>query len=172
MLALHCSTVLAAELTEAMVLVGSPSDYANRIAKQADLATGKIFSCYCSKQRPVPLALLYSCFADFCSRMSSTASPTTRDILFTTELCQTMQGFASVVKHRALLFGKLFREYLQGILSSTVHLKHQLRGQSIVDIRLQANWPAKYKFRQLSSANQFMAFEHLSSICHYEGLVL
>lgn len=104
MLALHCSTVLAAELTEAMVLIESPSDYANQIAKQADLATGKISNCYCSKQRPIPLALLYPCFADFCSRMSSTASPMTRDTLFTTELCQAMQGFASVVKHRALSF--------------------------------------------------------------------
>ncbi len=35
-----------AELTEAMVLIGSPSDYANQIAKQADLATGKVFNCY------------------------------------------------------------------------------------------------------------------------------
>ncbi len=61
-----------------------------------------------------------------------------RDILFTTELCQTMQGFASVEKHRELSFGKLFRQYLQGTLSPTVHLKHQMRGQSILDIRLQA----------------------------------
>ncbi len=121
-----------------MVLIGSPSDYANQIAKQADLATGKVFSCYRSKHRPIPLALLYPCFADFCLRTSSTASPMTRDILFTTELCQAMQGFASVQKHRELSFGKLFREYLQGILSPTVHLKHQMRGQSIVDIRLQA----------------------------------
>jgi len=121
-----------------MVLIGSPSDYANQIAKQADLATGKVFNCYRPKQRPIPLALLYPFFADFCSRMSSTASPMTRDILFTTELCQTMQGFASVEKHRELSFGKLFRQYLQGILSPTVHLKHQMRGQSIVDIRLQA----------------------------------
>ena len=129
---------LAAELTDAMVLVGSPSDYANEIAKQADLATGKVFNCYRSQQRPLPLALVYPFFAEFCLRMSSTASLTTRDVLFTTELCQTMQGFADREKHREASFGKLFREYLQGILSPTVHLKHQKRGQSIIDIRLQA----------------------------------
>ena len=130
------------------MLVGSPSDYANQIDKQADLATGKVFNCYRSKQWSIPLALLYPFFADFCSRTSNTSGLMTRDILFTTELCQTMKDFAShgshvgiIWDHRELSFGKLFREYLQGMLSDeepTVHLKHQMRGQSIIDIRLQA----------------------------------
>ncbi|KAL3155473.1 hypothetical protein ABBQ38_011028 [Trebouxia sp. C0009 RCD-2024] len=125
-------------LTDAMMLIGSPSYYANQIVKQADLATGKVFNCYRSEQRPVPLALCYPFFADFCSRMSSTASLMTRDLLFIKDLCQAMQGFASAEKQRELSFGKLFRQYLQGMLSPTVELKHQTRGQSIVDIRLQA----------------------------------
>ena len=70
--------------------------------------------------------------------MSNTASLNKRDILFTIELYQAMQGFALKEKHREASFGKLFREYLKGSLSSSVNLRHQMTGKNIVDIRLQA----------------------------------
>lgn len=70
--------------------------------------------------------------------MSKTASLNTRDILFTVELCQAMQGFTLKEKHREVSFGKLFREYWKGTLSSTLKLRYQMTGKSIVNIRLQA----------------------------------
>lgn len=143
-----------------MLLNGAPSEYANQIAKQAKLATGTVFNCYRSTQRPLPLALLYPFFADFNLKVASTASLNTRDILFTTDLCRAMQDFASLEKNREKCFGDLFEEYLHGTLSDTVELQRQTRGKSILDIRLQATVD-----QGCSSADSIVPHEHLYRNC-------
>jgi len=128
---------LIAELDIAVGLVGLPSNYAKDIERQAELANGTVFKCYRSGQRPVPLALLYPEFDDFCLRCASPACMTVRDSLFCVELCQKMQPFVSKEIKRERAFGTLFREYLQGQLSSNINMTHQTRGKSIINIQLQ-----------------------------------
>ncbi|KAL3158975.1 hypothetical protein ABBQ32_011373 [Trebouxia sp. C0010 RCD-2024] len=125
------------KLNIAVGLVGPPSNYAKDVERQAELANGTVFNCYRSGQRPVPLALMYPEFDDFCLRCASTACMTVRDSLFCLELCQKMQHFVSKEIKRELAFGSLFREYLQGQLSSNFSMTHQTRGKSIIDVQLQ-----------------------------------
>ncbi|KAL3147719.1 hypothetical protein ABBQ32_002462 [Trebouxia sp. C0010 RCD-2024] len=123
-------------LADAMSRIDTPSSYAKSIERQAELATGKVFNCYRSSQRPIPLALLYPFFDTFFWNASDTADLQQRDTLFTLELCQKMQGFVGKESRRELDFGTLFRDYLQGILPAT-KIKHQIKGKSIIDIQLQ-----------------------------------
>lgn len=125
-----------AGLADAMSRIDTPSSYAKSIERQAELATGKVFNCYRSSQRPIPLALLYPFFDTFFWNASDTADLQQRDTLFTLELCQKMQGFVGKESRRELDFGTLFRDYLQGILPAT-KIKHQIKGKSIIDIQLQ-----------------------------------
>lgn len=134
---------MTAELDAAMGRVGLPSNYAKDIEKQADLANGTVFNCYRSSRRPIPLALLYPEFDEFCLRCASPASISIRDSLFCLELCQEMQRFVSKEIKRERTFGMLFREYLQGQLSSDMAITHQTRGKSIVDIQLQVKVGSK-----------------------------
>ena len=131
------NATLIAELDIAVGLVGLPSNYAKDIERQAELANGTVFNCYRSGQRPVPLALMYPEFDEFCLRCASPACVTVRDSLFCLELCQKMQHFVSKEIKRERAFGSLFREYLQGQLSSNFSMTHQTRGKSIIDIQLQ-----------------------------------
>ena len=57
--------------------------------------------------------------------------------MFTLESCHEMQCFAYKEVKRELAFGKLVLEYLTGHLSAELTLTHQIRGESIIDIRLQ-----------------------------------
>ena len=136
-IALQPKTNMIAELDAAMGRVGLPSNYAKDIEKQAELANGTVFNCYRSSQRPIPLALLYPEFDEFCLRCASPAGISVRDSLFCLELCQEMQHFVSKEIKRERTFGTLFREYLQGQLSSDMAFTHQTRGKSIIDIQLQ-----------------------------------
>lgn len=86
---------MTAELDVAMGRVGLPSNYAKDIEKQAELANGTVFNCYRSSQRPIPLALLYPEFDEFCLRCATSAGISVRDSLFCLELCQEMQRFVS-----------------------------------------------------------------------------
>ena len=131
------TATLIAELDIAMGLVGLPSNYAKDMKRQAELANGTVFNCYRSGQWPVPLALLYPEFDDFCLRCASPACMTVRDGMFCAELCQKMQHFSSREMKRELAFGTLFREYLQGQLPSDISMTHQTRGKNIFDIQLQ-----------------------------------
>ena len=119
-----------------MLRIDTPSSYAKSIQRQGELATGKVFNCYRSSQRPIPLALLYPFFDTFCWNASDTTNLQQMEILFTLELCQKMQGFVGKESCRELDFGTLIRDYLQGILPAT-KIKHQIKGKSIVDIQLQ-----------------------------------
>ena len=80
------NTNTTAELDAAMGRVGLPSNYAKDIEKQAELANGTVFNCYRSSQRPIPLALLYPEFDEFCLRSASTTGISVRDSLFCLEL--------------------------------------------------------------------------------------
>lgn len=142
-IALQQNTNMTAELDAAMGRVGLPSNYAKDMEKQADLANGTVFNCYRSRQRPIPLALLYPEFDEFCLRCASPASISIRDSLFCLELCQEMQRFGSKETKRGRTFGTLFREYLQGHLSSDMAITHQTRGTSIVNIQLQVKVGSK-----------------------------
>ena len=142
-IALQQNTNMTAELDAAMGRVGLPSNYAKDIEKQAELANGTVFNCYRSSQRPIPLALLYPEFDEFCLRCANPASISVRDSLFCLELCQEMQRFVSKEIKRERTFGTLFREYLQGQLSSDMAFTHQTRGKSIVDIQLQVKVGSK-----------------------------
>lgn len=124
-----------AELADAMCRVGTPSSYSKSIERQAELATGKVFSCYRSSPRPIPLALLYPFFDTFCWNASDTADLQPRETLFTMELCQKMQGCVGEGSDREIYFGTLIRDYLQGILPAK--MKHRIKGKSIIDIQLQ-----------------------------------
>ena len=95
------NTNMNAELDAAMGRVGLPSNYAKDIVKQAELANGTVFNCYRSSQRPVPLALLYPEFDEFCLRCASPAGISVRDSLFCLELCQEMQHLVSKEIKRA-----------------------------------------------------------------------
>ena len=128
---------MTAELDAAMGQVGLPSTYAKDIDKQAELANGTMFNCYRSGQRPIPLALLYPEFDEVCLRCASPANMLVTDSLFCLKLCQEMQRFASKEIKRERTFGTLFREYLQGQLSSDMTFTHQTRGKSIIDVQLQ-----------------------------------
>lgn len=134
---LYANRVLVAELDAAVGEVGTPSSYAKDIERQERLASGKIFNCYRSKHLPVPLLLLYREFEDFCLRGASTTEIPMRTTLFTLDLCETMRKFTSKEIKREHAFGKLIREFLQGQLSDVLTLTHQVRGESIIDIRLQ-----------------------------------
>jgi len=136
-IALQQITNMTAELDAAMGRVGLPSNYAKDIEKQAELANGTVFNCYRSSQRPIPLALLYPEFDEFCLRCATSAGISVRDSLFCLELCQEMQRFVSKEIKRERAFGTLFREYLQGQLSSDMAFTHQTRGKSIIDVQLQ-----------------------------------
>ena len=166
-IALQQNTNMIAELDAAMGRVGLPSNYAKDIERQAQLANGTVFNCYRSSQRPIPLALLYPEFDDFCLRCASPASISVRDSLFCLELCQEMQRFVSKEIKREQTFGTLFREYLQGQLSSDMAFTHQIRGQSIVDIQLQVKVSINKALRVTSMVNEpvngplFMALQGL-----------
>ncbi|DBA87303.1 TPA: hypothetical protein ACH3X1_004361 [Trebouxia sp. C0004] len=60
-----------------------------------------------------------------------------RTTLFTLDLCETIWKFTSKEIKREHAFGKLICEFLRGQLSDVLTLTHQLRGESITDIRLQ-----------------------------------
>ena len=119
-----------------MSRIDTPSSYAKGIERQAVLATGKVFNCYRSSQRPIPLALLYPFFDTFCWNVSDTADLQQRDTVFTLELCQKVQGFVRKESRRGIDFGTLFCDYLQGILPAT-KIKHQINGKSIINVQLE-----------------------------------
>ncbi len=133
-----CSNrALIAGLDRAVGLIGLPSNYAKDIERQGKLASGEVFNCYRSTKLPIPLSLLCGQFEDFRLRCASTAEIPLRTILFTQEMCHEMHFFATKEINRELAFGKLVREYLTGHLSDKLTLTHQIRGESIIDIRLQ-----------------------------------
>lgn len=123
--------VWIAELADCLLRIGTPSNYAINIERQAGITTGKIFNCYRSSQRPIPLALLCSFFDMFCWTASDTTDLQQRDMLFTLELCQKMQAFTGKESCREQDFGKLFREYLEGILPA-IQIKHQTWEQALL----------------------------------------
>ncbi len=125
-------------MRESVHQMGTPSVYANSVRKQQQLATGKVWNCYRTGFQPIPLSLLYAFFGDFASAHTNLTNLARRDILFVQEMCQKMRAFDHEEINRELRFGSLLQEYLQHMLSTEVEMQHQRRGESIVDIRLQA----------------------------------
>ena len=142
-MALHANGRLVAEPDAAVGQVGTPSGYAKDIDRQERLASGKIFNCYRSTQLPIPLPLLYCELEDFCLRCASTTEISMRTTLFTLDVCETMRRFTPKEESREDAFGDLISEFLRSQLSGILTLTHQVRGQSITDIRLQVEVSAK-----------------------------
>lgn len=80
-----------------------------------------------------------------------------------------MQAFTGKESCREQDFGKLFREYLEGILPA-VQIKHQTRGVKIIDIQLQVQVCASCCFRSESHRHLMMKLS-LNRSTYHHGVV-